>query len=363
VDARAAVQVGDRAIEVRALPIPDDLGEDGALLAIEANGICGTDLDQYNGALAAHVPYPVVAGHEIVGRLERVGDRAARRWGVGPGDRVAVESTVPCGACPNCRSGRWLACSRRVIYGLNPLADEPGLSGGNAEYLVLRPNSMVYPLPDHVGTQDAAFFNALGSGFDWGVRLAGTTVGDTVVIVGPGQRGLACVVAAADAGAERIVVAGRGGKPWKFEAARALGATAVVNVDEESLVDVVQHLTGGAMADRVIDTTPAGGVLAVEALRCARPEGTVVWGAAKPDLTGDASRLVVSGALTVRGAYSVSPWAKRQAIAVLAAGRHDLSMVHTHTFSFGELDRAMAVFAGHVDGEEAVHVTIVPERT
>lgn len=357
------MQVGDRAVEVRELPVPGRIGDDEGLLEIEANGVCGTDLAQYQGALAAAVPYPFVAGHEIVGRLVEVGPTAARRWGVGAGARVAVESTVPCGHCVQCRAGRWLACSDRVIYGLTPLSREPALSGGNAEYLVLRPNSTVYPLPEHLSTEDAAFFNALGSGFDWGLRLAGTTVGDVVLIVGPGQRGLASVVAAREAGAGLIVVAGRGRTPWKLDAARKLGASHVVNMEEQPLYGVLWELTDGALADRVIDTTPAAAPVALEALRCARPEGTVVWGAAKPGLDGgEVSRLAVAGALSIRGAYSVSPWAKRQAIRVLADGRHDLSAVHTHTFTIEELDRAMAVFAGEVPGEEAVHVTVVPGR-
>jgi threonine dehydrogenase-like Zn-dependent dehydrogenase len=351
--------VGDRRIEIRNVAVPESCGEDEALLRVEGNGICGTDWDQYKGSLAAMVPYPAIAGHEIVGRLERVGVAAAARWGLEPGARVAVESTVPCGSCAECLAGRWLQCARRTIYGLTPLTDEPSLSGGNAEYLVLRPNTRVYPVPDHLSVEDAVFFNPLGSGFDWGVRLAGTTVGDTVLILGPGQRGLACAIAAREAGAGAVIVAGRGRKPWKLERARALGA-AVINTDEQSLPDAVAALTDGTQVDKLVDTTPAGDRLLIDALSCVRPEGTVVWGAAKE--AGDLARVarsVVSRALTVRGAYSVSEWAKRQAIAALASGRYDLSALHTHTFPLEELDRAMRVFGGEVEGEEALHVTIV----
>lgn len=355
------MQIGDRRIEIRELAVPESCGEDEALLRIEGNGICGTDWDQYRGALSNAVPYPVIAGHEIVGTLERVGSNAGHRWGLGSGDRVAVESTVPCGQCLECTAGRWLQCSRRTIYGLTPLASEPALSGGNAEYLVLRSNSRVYPIPDHLSVEDAVFFNPLGTGFDWGVRLAGTTVGDAVLILGPGQRGLACVIAAREAGAESVIVAGRGRNPWKLERALALGATAVVNTDEQPLLEEVTRLTDGALVDRLVDTTPASDRLLADSLSCVRPEGTVVWGATKE--RGDlapASRLVVSRALTVRGAYSVSEWAKRQAIKALAAGRYDLSTVHSHTFSLEDLDRAMRTFGGEIEGERALHVTVVP---
>jgi threonine dehydrogenase-like Zn-dependent dehydrogenase len=358
---RAAVQIGDRRIEIRHIPVPGQLGDDEGLLRVEGNGICGTDWDQYKGALAGFVPYPLITGHEIVGRLEWVGPRAQGRWGLGPGARVAVESTVPCTQCPECMAGRWLQCSSRAIYGLTPLSQEPALSGGNADYLVLRPNSRVYPIPDHLSVEDAVFFNPLGSGFDWGVRLAGTTVGDTVLVLGPGQRGLACVIAAREAGAGCVIAAGRGRKPWKLDLAGTLGATAAINTDQQPLQEEVSRLTNGALVDRLIDTTPASGQFLIDAVSCVRPEGTIVWGAAKEH--GDVSplaRLIVGRALTVRGAYSVSEWAKRQAIDALARGRYDLSRVHTHTFALEEADRALRTFGGEVAGVDALHVTIVP---
>jgi threonine dehydrogenase-like Zn-dependent dehydrogenase len=65
-------------------------------------------------------------------------------------------------------------------------------------------------MPKEISIQDAVFFNPLGSGLDWVVRLGGTQVGDTVLIMGPGQRGLGSVIAAWEAGAGRIIMCGRG---------------------------------------------------------------------------------------------------------------------------------------------------------
>ena len=359
-DARAAVQTGDRRIELQTLTLPDRLSDDEAVLAVEANGMCGTDWEQYKGALATTARYPVIPGHEIVGRIDRIGPGAAARWRLGEGDRVAVESTVPCGTCVSCRTDRWLFCQNRIIYGLTTVANEPGLSGGYAEYLVLRPHSMVYPLPDHLSSEDAVFFNPLGSGFDWGVRIAETKVGDTVLIMGPGQRGLACVIAAREAGAGQIIVAGRGRRPWKLELARQLGATDVINTDREPVADTVREMTDGALADRAIDTTPHAVEPVLDALDAVRAEGTVVLAAVKSDGIPGLTAKVIAKALTVRGAYSVSEWAKRQAIRVLASGRYDLSGLHTHTMAIDELDKAMRILGGEVEGEEALHITVKP---
>lgn len=360
-NSRAVVQTGERRLELTEFPVPDAIGDDEAVLAVEANGMCGSDWAQYLGGLTKYAPFPVIPGHETIGRIERVGERAAHRWGVAEGARVAVESAVPCGTCPRCRAGRWLACTQVQIYGLTTTTDEPPLSGGYAQYMVLRPNSIVYPLPDHLSTEDAVFFNPLGAGFDWAVSAAGTRVGDTVVIMGPGQRGLACVIAAREAGAARIIVGGRSARPWKLELASELGATDVVDTDHASIVEAVRDITGGAMADRAIDTTPAALQPVVDAMESLRPEGTLVLagmkhGAGLPDIDTN----VITKALTVRGVSMASAWGKEQAIRTLASGRDDLSRLHTHTVPIDDLDRAMRILGGEVDGEEAMHITVTP---
>jgi threonine dehydrogenase-like Zn-dependent dehydrogenase len=358
--ALAAVQTGERRIEMMTLPVPDGMGEDEALLAVEGNGMCGSDWDQYLGSLGQATRYPVIDGHETVGRIARIGPQAAERMGVKEGDRVALESTRPCGTCPPCLSGQWLYCDNRLIYGLTSLNDPPGLNGGYAEYLWMRSNSRVYRLPEHLSIEDAVFFNPLGSGFDWAVRIAGTRLGDTVLIMGPGQRGLACVIAAREAGAARIIVGGRGLRPWKLDLARQLGATDVVNTDRQSVVDVVREVTGGAMADRAIDTTPHVVRPVEDCVDCLRAEGTLVLTANKQEAIPDFVAHIISKALTVRGAYSVSEWAKLQAVRVLGSGRLDLRGVHTHTLRITELDKAMRILGGEVEGEEPLHITVIP---
>lgn len=359
-DARAAVQVGDRQIEMWTLPVPDRLGDDEALLVVEGNGMCGSDWDQFNGGIGQRDRYPCIDGHETVGRIARIGASASVRLGVSVGDRVALESTRPCGRCLPCVRGNWLHCDDRIIYGLTSVDDHPGLNGGYAEYLVMRSNTRVYPLPDTLSIQDAVFFNPLGSGFDWAVRLAGTQLGDTVLITGPGQRGLACVIAAREAGAARIIVAGRGLRPWKLELALRLGATHVVNTSEANVVDAVRNITQGAMADRAIDTTPDVVQPVEDCIGALRSEGTLVLTATKSDAVPGFVGQIITKALTVQGAYSVSEWAKRQAIRVLCEDRYDLSGLHTHTLPIDELQRAMLILGGEVPGEEALHITVTP---
>src|SRR5881409_4530081 len=85
---RAVVQTAPRRLELRELPIPE-IDDDSGLLRVEACGICGSDVEQYTGTLP--VRWPLIPGHEPLGIIEAIGDRAAKRWGVNVGDRVAVE--------------------------------------------------------------------------------------------------------------------------------------------------------------------------------------------------------------------------------------------------------------------------------
>jgi threonine dehydrogenase-like Zn-dependent dehydrogenase len=95
--ARAAVQVGPRKYEIQDFVVPHAGGDD-AVMRIEACGLCGSDVDQYDGKLdALGLKFPVIPGHEPIGVIEEIGSEAARRWSLKVGDRVAVEPTLGCG--------------------------------------------------------------------------------------------------------------------------------------------------------------------------------------------------------------------------------------------------------------------------
>ncbi|HEV7680377.1 MAG TPA: alcohol dehydrogenase catalytic domain-containing protein [Candidatus Dormibacteraeota bacterium] len=361
-EARAAVQHGSRQVVVERLPVPEPL-DDTAVLAVEANGMCGSDWEQYRRGADANdfVTFPLVPGHETVGRIHSIGDVARARWGVDVGDRVAVNSLVSCGICTHCLAGRRLFCRERLIYGYTPTSVAPGLWGGYAQYMALRPNTILYRVAETVSSEDAVLFNPLAGGFDWLCRVGGVGAGDSALIIGAGQRGLSAVVAASVAGASTIILAGRGRHRWKLELAAELGATHVVDMEREDVVDRVREITGGAMVDCALDTTP----IALEPVRIAvdsvRPEGVVVFGGLKggadqvPGLSPD--RLCARG-ISVRGVVGVSDWSKQQAVHTVASGRYPLYRFHTHTVALDEIDRALRIMGGEVEGEEALHVTV-----
>src|SRR6266851_9535502 len=143
--ARAVVQVGDRRYEIQEFELPR-VRDDDALMRVEACGICGNDVDQYDGKLnGMGLQLPMVPGHEPVGVIEEIGAEAARRWGLKKGDRVAVEPGLGCGHCRDCIQGNFRRCrvgrpgTKIVACGFVPTHIPPSLWGGMAEYMYLDP--------------------------------------------------------------------------------------------------------------------------------------------------------------------------------------------------------------------------------
>jgi threonine dehydrogenase-like Zn-dependent dehydrogenase len=362
--ARAMVQLGPGVLEEQEFEVPV-IGEGEALLKIEATGICGSDKTQLDGGLARSgwSAYPVIPGHEPVGRIAEIGAEARRLWGVEEGQLVAVESVVPCQVCDRCTSGLVKFCRNRFSYGFTPTTFGSGLWGGFAEYLVLRPNSRVHPVPEGIPAEVATLFNPLGAGFDWTVRRGGTIAGDSVVVLGCGQRGLACAVAARAAGADRVVVTGLARDRYKLEVAAKLGVDATVEVDNLSdgcpdVVTAVRAALGGD-ADRVVDTTPHAVSAIGDAIALVRPGGVVVVAGLKggADLSGVDADAMVLKAIDIRGVVSVEPWGYRQALRLLGSGRLPVELLHSHTVPLTGVREGIELLSR----SDAVHVSVVPE--
>ncbi|MEV5408192.1 zinc-binding dehydrogenase [Thermopolyspora sp. NPDC052614] len=364
---RAAVQVAPRKIEIREFPRPK-IGPDDGLLRVEANGICGSDVEIYKGHLGSASkgdPKPFVPGHEPMGIIEEVGERAAARWGVKPGDRVAVEIIVPCHSCRKCLTGQYQSCPNRTgSHGVTPVDVAPSLWGGFAEYMYLSPNSILHPIDKTLPAEIAAMFNPLGAGVRWALHYGGVRLGDTVLILGSGQRGLAAVIACRAAGAGKIIVTGLAADAHKLALAREFGAdhTIVVDGDDaQDTVETVRELTDGEMADTVLELTPMAAGPITDALLAARHGGTVVLaglkGGREIPLKTD---VIINRALTVKGAFGVDNRANREAIGIIESRRYPLEKLHTHSFTLDETALAIETLGGEVPGEAPIHVSVHP---
>ncbi len=171
-------------------------------------------------------------------------------------------------------------------------------------------------------------------------------------------------MAAKVAGARLVIVTGLARDRHKLDLALELGADVAIDVEHEDLVPRVRELTGGAMADVVVDVSANATQPVVDAVDLVRPGGTIVLGGLKGvDVPGFPSDKVVLRGITVIGARGVTADGYRDALALLESERFPLERMRTHTFPLAEAERALQVLAGEIPGEEAVNVVITPQPT
>ncbi len=365
---RVVVQVADRRLELDEQEVPRIAADEG-LLRIEACGLCGSDVEQFRGHFTAKgiVTYPVIPGHEPVGTLVELGAEAARAWGVKAGDRVAVEPHLSCGACATCLDGAYHLCKRvraegLPSYGFLPIDFGRRLTGGYADYLHLHPRTILHRVPATMPIELASMYQALAAGVRWAVHVPRTALGDSVLILGCGQRGLGAVVACRAAGAGTIIVTGLGRDAHKLALARALGAHHTIVADAEDTVARVQAITGGRGVDVVLDVVPAAPQPIIHAVEAARPGGTIVIAGVKGGRTTvalDTDRVLFKE-LTIHGVYSQGRAAYEQALRLLAENRYGLERLHTHTFPLDRAAEAIMTLGGEIEGREAICVSLRP---
>jgi threonine dehydrogenase-like Zn-dependent dehydrogenase len=266
---RAVVFLGEGEWELRELPVPAEAKPGGAILRVEAVGICHSDVDNLNGIV--NTPwggeFPTIPGHETVGRIERLGEGSAEILGVREGDRVAVRS-----ACV-------MPDKRTRIYGHDFSTEEgSGLYGGYADYMELLPGSGVIVLPPEPPAHELTVWEPLSIALGW---AAVVSPGDTVAILGPGHLGLASIVAAQVNGASRIAITGTSADAFRLEGAKKLGAELTVDVGSEDPVQRILQMTDGTGVDVVIDAAAGATSTVVQAMQMVRRGGKVVIGGVK----------------------------------------------------------------------------------
>ena len=337
-------------LEARTFPLPR-VDDDDGILRVEATGICGSDHSQFRGHLpGVGAVTPVIPGHEVVGRVEAAGAAALTRWGVDVGELVVLHEVVH-------------TDEGMLVYGITaPTTAPPALWGGYATHVYLHPNAVLHPVPDGVTAEEAALFVPIANGIRWAGTVPGTRQGDTVVVCGPGQQGLGCVVGALRAGAATVVVTGRSGDRRRLEIATALGASHTIVVDEVDPVAAVMEITGGRGADIVVDASAGSTEPVVQACEMATAGGTVVLGGLKggAPVAGFVSDRVVLRQLRVQGVGGHDPASVDAALDVIASRSFPLHLMRTHTLPLDDAERAVRMVGREVPGEEPVHVTLVP---
>ena len=213
-----------------------EAGPGGILIAVEACGICGSDVHGMDGSSGRRQP-PIIMGHEAAGVIAEVG-RDVEGWTAG--QRVTFDSTIYCGSCWHCRRGEINLCDNRRVLGVS--CDEYRQHGAFAEYVVV-PAHILYTLPDAVSFLQAAMVEALSIAVH-AVRRTPVDLNDCALVVGAGTIGLLVIQVLKAYGCNPVIAADIAED--KLEWARKLGADVCINSkDVEVGREVRKHATRG----------------------------------------------------------------------------------------------------------------------
>jgi L-iditol 2-dehydrogenase len=297
-------------------------GEGETLVRVEAVGLCGSDLHWFDeGAIGStRITRPIVPGHEMAGRTE-------------DGRLVAIEPAIPCERCALCLEGHPNLCPTIRFSG-------QGEDDGSMREWMAWPTRCLFPLPEGLDATDGALLEPLGVALHT-VDLAHVRPGSSVGVFGCGPIGLLVLQVARLAGAARLFATDLASRPHRLEAARALGAEAVV-AEEGQEAQTIRRTAGAHGLDVAIEA--AGVQAAVDAaLESVRPGGRVALAGIPSDertsfRASTARRKGVTIALVRRMKHTYP-----RAIALAARGRVDLRSLVTHRFPLAEVAQAFAV--------------------
>lgn len=235
---KAAFYTGHKTFELRDIPRPDPAkGE--IEVEVAYNGICGTDLHAYHGAMDARIGHNRILGHEMSGRVARLGEGVA---GFDIGQPVVIRPLKPCGDCPACHAALSHICHNLKFLGLDT-------DGALQNYWSV-PAYAVHALPDGMALDHAALAEPVAVACH-DVRRARLVAGEFALVIGGGPIGMLIAMVARAEGAKVMISEVN---PTRVAMAEAMGF-AVINPRESDVVETVQNATGGKGADVVFEVS------------------------------------------------------------------------------------------------------------
>jgi len=267
-----------------------EIAADEVLIRVKACGICGSDVHGMDGSTGRRIP-PLIMGHEAAGVVAEAGGQVED---LSPGQRITFDSTIYCGACEYCGSGRVNLCDNRRVFGVS--CDEYRQDGAYAEYLAL-PRRIIYPMPDSLSFEQAAMTEPLSVAVH-AVERVGVSPGDTAVVTGAGVIGLLAIQVLKNSGCGQIfavdIDAGR------LELACSLGADEGFIAGQADIAAEVLGRTGNRGADIAVEAVGLASTLNTS-IDCLRKGGCLsLVGNLAPE-AGLALQKVVARELTLYG--------------------------------------------------------------
>jgi len=321
---KAAVWNGPHDLSIQEVPIPSP-GRGEVLVQTRAVGICGSDLEIYNGSFKQSVP-PLILGHEGAGIVHEAGEDVST---IKKGDRVSVECILYCGHCEYCRKGSFGLCTSGGVLGMI------GSQGEYAEYFVA-PEKNCHILPEKISWPEAGLVDTL-AGPAYAIERVDIPLDGTVAVFGPGPAGLFFCKLAKLRGAGKVYLVGT--REYRLKHGSTYGADVVINGTDEDAVQRIHADTNGRGVDLVVEA--AGSEKALnDSLRVLKRGGEFmlygVFGGGPVSIDVQPIQIYE---YTVVGSAMLN---YRAAIKLIKNGQVPVADLVSHTFSLQQLPKAFS---------------------
>lgn len=297
-------------------PVP---GPGEALIRIKTAGICGSDIGAFRGTNSL-VSYPRIIGHELAGIIESIPEDNPKGFKVG--DKVIVDPYLYCGDCYPCSIGRTNCCTSLKVLGVH-------VDGGMAEYFC-HPANMLVKMPDDMSWTDAAMAEPLTISLH-GIHRGGLKAGEYCAIIGAGPIGLlaAMIAQAYDAHAILIDLVQE-----RLDFAKQLGVEYVINSGNEDAEARVREITGGNMAQQVMECSGANAAV-LSTLNLVSNAGRITLTGWPKHETPIPTDVITKKEVDIRGART-SAGEFEEAIELIYTRKVDVQKILTKTISMEE---------------------------
>ena len=317
----------EKGLWLETVPLPE-IGHNDVLIKIKKTAVCGTDLHIYKWDEWAQrtIKTPMTIGHEYVGTVAAFGSEVKN---FKEGDRVTGEGHIACGVCRNCRRGKQHICEKTVGIGVN-------INGAFAEYLTVPASNVMKidpTIPDEIVSIMDPFGNAAHT------ALSFPLLGEDVLVTGAGLIGSMCVAIAKFAGARYVIATET--NDYRYELAKKMGTTRVVNPIKENLSEVMKEIgmsgfdiglecSGSPIAfNQMLDNMYNGGKVSMLGLL---PTTTAI----------DWSKMIFKG-LTLKGIYGREMYETWYQTEQMLMSGLDLSPIITHRFHVDDFQKAFDI--------------------
>ncbi len=313
-------------IRIEDIPVPE-IGPRDALIRTKACGICSGDVMPWYIEKKA----PLVLGHEPVGEIVELGKelttslRITRYALPTIGDRVFVHHHAPCMDCRYCKRGDYVQCGTWRNTRITP--------GGISEYILIPEINLrndTLKLPENISYEDGTLIEPTACVVK-SLKRANIKKGDTALVIGLGVMGQMHILLAREFGINKIIAADR--VSFRLNKALEFGADHVIDVSKEDLVNRINDLTGGNMAEIVI-VGPNSVDAMKQGIQAVSKGGTVVFFTpAKPEesLTIDPNYIYFND-INIVTSYSCGPDDTIEALRFISGGNVTAEKLVTHRF-------------------------------